>query len=134
MKWLEHNALCHRANASDSAVMIGIDQPPGRLSVPFYPDTRRACLIRNNAVPTTLPNWRLPMPRYFFDIKNGHKLVDPAETDCKNDADAIDKAKVIAVGVSLDRPNGKIEVHNSLLNAVLHDKPEIHRDKPTREG
>jgi CRP/FNR family cyclic AMP-dependent transcriptional regulator len=29
--------------------------------------------------------------------------------------------------------NGKIEVHNSLLNAVLHDKPEIHRDKPTRE-
>jgi CRP/FNR family transcriptional regulator, cyclic AMP receptor protein len=29
--------------------------------------------------------------------------------------------------------NGKIEVHNSLLNAVLHDKPEIHRDRPTRE-
>jgi CRP-like cAMP-binding protein len=29
--------------------------------------------------------------------------------------------------------NGKIEVHNSLLNAVLHDKPQIHRDKPTRE-
>lgn len=27
--------------------------------------------------------------------------------------------------------NGKIEVHNSLLNAVLHDKPEIKRDKPT---
>jgi CRP-like cAMP-binding protein len=29
--------------------------------------------------------------------------------------------------------NGKIEVHNSLLNAVLHDKPEIHRDRPTSE-
>jgi CRP/FNR family transcriptional regulator, cyclic AMP receptor protein len=27
--------------------------------------------------------------------------------------------------------NGKIEVHNSLLSAVLHDKPEIKRDKPT---
>jgi CRP/FNR family cyclic AMP-dependent transcriptional regulator len=26
--------------------------------------------------------------------------------------------------------NGKIEVHNSLLNAVLHDKPEIERDDP----
>jgi CRP/FNR family cyclic AMP-dependent transcriptional regulator len=25
--------------------------------------------------------------------------------------------------------NGKIEVHNSLLNAVLHDKPEIKRDE-----
>jgi len=26
---------------------------------------------------------------------------------------------------------GKIEVHNSLLNAVLHDKPEIKRDEST---
>ena len=24
--------------------------------------------------------------------------------------------------------NGKIEVHNSLLNAVLHDTPKIQRD------
>ena len=30
--------------------------------------------------------------------------------------------------------NGKIEVHNSLLNAVLHDKPEIKRDKSTGEA
>jgi CRP/FNR family cyclic AMP-dependent transcriptional regulator len=29
--------------------------------------------------------------------------------------------------------NGQIEVHNSLLNAVLNDKPGIHRDRPTRE-
>ena len=27
--------------------------------------------------------------------------------------------------------NGKIEVHNSLLNAVLHEKPEIEREEPT---
>jgi CRP/FNR family transcriptional regulator, cyclic AMP receptor protein len=27
--------------------------------------------------------------------------------------------------------NGKIEVHNSLLNAVLRDKPEIERDDPS---
>jgi CRP/FNR family cyclic AMP-dependent transcriptional regulator len=27
--------------------------------------------------------------------------------------------------------NGKIEVHNSLLNAVLHDKPAIERDDPS---
>ncbi len=27
--------------------------------------------------------------------------------------------------------NGKIEVHNSLLNAVLHEKPEIERDDST---
>jgi CRP/FNR family cyclic AMP-dependent transcriptional regulator len=24
--------------------------------------------------------------------------------------------------------NGEIKVHNSLLNAVLHDKPQIQRD------
>jgi CRP/FNR family cyclic AMP-dependent transcriptional regulator len=28
--------------------------------------------------------------------------------------------------------NGKIEVHNSLLNAVLHDKPEINRDSTSK--
>src|SRR5450432_1450832 len=30
--------------------------------------------------------------------------------------------------------NGKIEVHNSLLNAVLHDKPEIKQDTSTSEA
>ncbi|MDO9062523.1 MAG: Crp/Fnr family transcriptional regulator [Bradyrhizobium sp.] len=29
--------------------------------------------------------------------------------------------------------NGKIEVHHSLLSAVLHDKPEIRRDKPASQ-
>jgi CRP/FNR family cyclic AMP-dependent transcriptional regulator len=27
--------------------------------------------------------------------------------------------------------NGKIEIHNSLLDAVLHEKPEIEREEPT---
>jgi CRP/FNR family cyclic AMP-dependent transcriptional regulator len=30
--------------------------------------------------------------------------------------------------------NGKIEVHNSLLNAVLHEKPEIKRDDSTSKS
>ena len=30
--------------------------------------------------------------------------------------------------------NGKIEVHNSLLNAVLHEKPEIERDHSTNKN
>jgi CRP/FNR family cyclic AMP-dependent transcriptional regulator len=30
--------------------------------------------------------------------------------------------------------NGKIEVHTSLLNAVLHEKPEIERDDSTSKG
>jgi hypothetical protein len=44
------------------------------------------------------------MPHYFFDIKNGHRLVDRAGSDCKNDAAAFEKAKVLAIGVSLDKP------------------------------
>jgi hypothetical protein len=46
----------------------------------------------------------VPMPHYFFDIENGHKLVDPSGSDCKNDTAAIEKARVLAIGVSLDKP------------------------------
>ena len=56
------------------------------------------------------------MPRYFFDIKNGHRLVDPSGSDCENDADAIDKAKVIAIGVSLDTPAVDPERHIAVID------------------
>jgi hypothetical protein len=50
------------------------------------------------------------MPHYYFDIKDGHRLVDPSGLlDFKNDADAIAKASVIAIGVSLDKP-GSVSV------------------------
>ena len=41
------------------------------------------------------------MPHYYFDIKDGHGLVDPSGSDCDDDTDAIEKARVIAIGVSL---------------------------------
>jgi hypothetical protein len=44
------------------------------------------------------------MPTYFFDIKDGHRLVDPKGQNLKDDAAAIAKAKVVAIGVSLDKP------------------------------
>jgi hypothetical protein len=44
------------------------------------------------------------MPLYFFDIKDGHRLVDPKGQNLKNDAEAFAKAKVMAIGVSLDKP------------------------------
>jgi hypothetical protein len=56
------------------------------------------------------------MPRYFFDIKNGHRLVDPSGTDCENDTEAIAKAGVIAIGVSLDRPAVDSERHFVVTN------------------
>jgi hypothetical protein len=44
------------------------------------------------------------MPHYFFDIKDGHRLVDPAGSNCKNDSAAMERARVMAIGVSLDKP------------------------------
>jgi hypothetical protein len=62
------------------------------------------------------------MPHYFFDIKDGHRLVDPSGLDCKNDSDAMEKARVIAIGVSLDKPAVDPERRISVLNA---DRDEI---------
>jgi hypothetical protein len=36
------------------------------------------------------------MPHYYFDIKDGHRLVDPAGRDCKGDATAKEMARVLA--------------------------------------
>jgi len=55
------------------------------------------------------------MPRYFFDIKDGHRFVDPSGSD-ESDADAIDRAKVIAIGVSLDQPEVDPERHIAVRN------------------
>ena len=62
------------------------------------------------------------MPHYFFDIKDGHRLVDPSGSDCKNDAAAFEKAKVLAIGVSLDTPAVDPTRRISVLNA---DRAEI---------
>jgi len=56
------------------------------------------------------------MPHYYFDIKDGHTLVDPSGLDFKNDDDAIAKASVIAIGVSLDQPAVDPERHIAVLN------------------
>jgi hypothetical protein len=40
------------------------------------------------------------VPRYYFEIKNGHSLRDPSGLDCANDDDAIQKGKVIAQNVA----------------------------------
>ena len=57
------------------------------------------------------------MPRYYFDIKDGHKLIDPSGTTCKSDKDAIAKAKVVAIQVSLDTPRTDPKRHISVLDA-----------------
>jgi hypothetical protein len=56
------------------------------------------------------------MPKYFFDIRDGHRLVDPSGSDFKNDDDAIERAKVIAIGVSLDKPAVDPERHIAVMD------------------
>jgi hypothetical protein len=55
-------------------------------------------------------------PHYYFDIKDGHSLVDPSGSEFKNDDAAIAQAKVIAIGVSLDKPAVDPKRHIAVLN------------------
>ena len=64
------------------------------------------------------------MPHYYFDIKDGHRLLDPSGLNFKNDDDALAKAEVIAIGVSLDKPAVEPERHIAVLN---ESRKEIFR-------
>jgi hypothetical protein len=44
------------------------------------------------------------MPRYFFEVKNGHRLVDPTGLDCASDDEAKRQAKYIASQIAQDAP------------------------------
>jgi hypothetical protein len=73
------------------------------------------------------------MPHYYFDIKDGHTLVDPSGLDFKDDDDAIAKAEVIAIGVSLDKPAVDPKRHIAVINdagreiskVAVYSKPSI---------
>ena len=47
------------------------------------------------------------MPRYYFDVKNGHRLVDPAGVDCKGDDAARRQGKAIADQIAVDVPKSQ---------------------------
>jgi hypothetical protein len=55
------------------------------------------------------------MSRYFFDVKNGHRLIDPAGLDCRDDQDAITQATVIARQIALDVPETSGARHVAVL-------------------
>jgi hypothetical protein len=64
------------------------------------------------------------MPHYYFDIRDGRRLVDPSGMNFKNDDDTLAKAEVIAIGVSLDKPAVDPERHIAVLNG---SREEIFR-------
>jgi hypothetical protein len=57
------------------------------------------------------------MPRYFFDIKDGHRLVDPSGMTFKDDDAAIARGKLFAIQVSLDTPRVDPERYIAVLDS-----------------
>ena len=56
------------------------------------------------------------MSRYFFDVADGHRLFDKSGFDCDDDTDAIVRAAVLAIGVSLDKPKDDPERRIAIIN------------------
>jgi hypothetical protein len=53
------------------------------------------------------------MRRYFFDVENGHRLVDPSGLECRDHKEALSKAATIARRIAIEGPpvsNRKIAV------------------------
>ncbi len=79
--------------------------------------------------------WRLPCPATFFDVKDGHRLFDASGFVCDDDADAIIRATVLAVSVSLDKPEDDPERRIAIINdegreiatVPVYSKPSYER-------
>jgi hypothetical protein len=80
------------------------------------------------------------MPRYFFDVEDGHRLFDAKGFVCDNDTDAIIKAGVLAIGVSLDKPEDDPERRIAVINddgreignVPVYSKPS--NENPAKSG
>jgi hypothetical protein len=56
------------------------------------------------------------MPRYFFDVEDGHRLFDSSGFVCDDDVAAMIRATVLAVGVSIDTPLDDPERSVAVIN------------------
>lgn len=56
------------------------------------------------------------MPRYFFDVEDGHRLFDSLGFVCDDDIAAIIRATVLAIGVSLDKPEDDPERRIAIIS------------------
>ena len=55
------------------------------------------------------------MSRYFF-VVDGHRLSDSSGFVCEDDCAALIKGAVLAIGVSLDKPEDDPERHIAIIN------------------
>jgi len=60
--------------------------------------------------------WRLFHARYFFDVKDGHRPFDSAGFVCDDDVAAIIRARILAIGISLDKPEDDPERRVAVIN------------------
>lgn len=60
------------------------------------------------------------MPRYFFDLKDGRRLVDPSGLECRDDVDAMSRAQQIAGDLAAQSGG-----HSDRYVAVILDGQEI---------
>jgi hypothetical protein len=56
------------------------------------------------------------MPRYFFDVADGHRLFDSSGFVCDDDFAALIRAAVLAIGVSLDKPEDDPDRRIAVIN------------------
>jgi hypothetical protein len=61
------------------------------------------------------------MPRYYFDLKDGTRLLDPAGLDCRDDKDAELKALQIAADVARGKPDTDRQRHVAVINSEGHE-------------
>jgi hypothetical protein len=75
------------------------------------------------------------MPRYFFDIQDGHRLFDATGFVCEGDTNAIIRATVLAIGVSLDTPEDDPERRIAIIydagceigNVPVYSRPSYEK-------
>lgn len=72
------------------------------------------------------------MPRYFFDIKNGHRLIDPAGLDCRDDQEARDQAIIIARQIAADAPDTSGGRRIAVLNGQREEIDKVSVEQTDR--
>jgi hypothetical protein len=93
----------------------------------------RSCfwnLGRSRALPYHYSAGILAMPHYFFDLKNGHRLIDPSGLDCRDDQEATAKAIIIAQQIGSDAPGSAGARYIAVLNSERQEVTTvpIHSD------
>jgi hypothetical protein len=61
---------------------------------------------------------RNDMPRYFFDLENGHRLADLSGLECRDDTEATARAVAIASQIAQDVPTSAGQRHVAIMNSL----------------